>query len=109
MTADQHTRMPNAPNHGRVAGAGNWRRDVITPAQSLEARKLLGWSRDRLAPRCGMPAERLRLFEIGGWDLPPEDHIAIRRTLEAVGVEFTNGGELGVRLKRSSPRKDGET
>ncbi len=73
---------------------------MITPAQCLEARKLLKWSRDRLAPRCGMPAERLRLFEIGGWDLPPEDHIAIRRTLEAAGVEFTNGDQSGVRLRK---------
>ena len=73
---------------------------MITPAQCLAARNLLKWSRDRLAPQCGMPAERLRLFEIGGWDLPPEDHIAIRRTLETAGVEFTNnGGEPGVTLK----------
>ncbi len=82
---------------------------MITPAQCIEARKLLKWSRNRLAPQCGMPAECLRLFEIGGWDLP-EGHIAIRRTLGAAGVEFTNnGGEPSVKLKRSSPRKDDET
>ncbi len=52
---------------------------MITPAQCLEARKLLKWSRDRLAARGGMPAERLRLFEIGSRDLTLEDLAAIRR------------------------------
>jgi hypothetical protein len=72
---------------------------MITPAQCLEARKLLKWSRDRLAPRSEMPAERLRLFEIGQRGLPPEELDAIRRALESGGIEFANGTEPGVRLK----------
>jgi hypothetical protein len=28
---------------------------------------------------------------------------AVRRALEAAGVEFTNGGQPGVRLKRARP------
>ncbi len=68
---------------------------VITPAQCLEARKLLGWSRDRLAPRCGMPAERLRLFEIGSRELSAKDRATLKRRLEAAGVEFTDGGDPG--------------
>jgi len=74
----------------------------MTPAQSMEARKLLKWSRDRLAPRCGMPAERLRQFEIGACLLTGIDDDALKSALEAAGVEFIsgNGGGLGVRLRR---------
>ena len=74
----------------------------MTPDQSMEARKLLKWSRDRLAPRCGMPAERLRQFEIGACLLTGIDDDALKSALEAAGVEFIsgNGGRLGVRLRR---------
>ncbi len=74
----------------------------MTPAQSMEARKLLKWSRDRLAPRCGMPAERLRQFEIGACLLTGIDDDALKSALEAAGVEFIsgNGDGLGVRLRR---------
>ena len=73
---------------------------MITPAQCLEARKLLKWSRDRLAPRCGMSAEGLRRFEIGGRELSAKDRATLKRRLEAAGVEFTNGGEPGVKLRK---------
>ena len=74
----------------------------MTPAQSMEARKLLKWSRDRLAPRCGMPAERLLQFEIGACLLTGIDDDALKSALEAAGVEFIsgNGDGLGVRLRR---------
>jgi len=74
----------------------------MTPDQSMEARKLLKWSRDRLAPRCGMPAERLRQFEIGACLLTGIDDDALKSALEAAGVEFIsgNGDGLGVRLRR---------
>ncbi len=74
----------------------------MAPAQSMEARKLLKWSRDRLAPRCGMPAERLRQFEIGACLLTGIDDDALKSALEAAGVEFIsgNGDGLGVRLRR---------
>ena len=74
----------------------------MTPAQSMEVRKLLKWSRDRLAPRCGMPAERLRQFEIGACLLTGIDDDALKSALEAAGVEFIsgNGDGLGVRLRR---------
>ncbi len=104
MTADQHTRMPNAPNHGRVGGAENWRCLVITPAQCVEARKLLGWSRDRLAPRSGISAATLSGFENGRTDLHPEARAALRRLLTRAGIEFTDGGEPGVRLREREAR-----
>jgi transcriptional regulator with XRE-family HTH domain len=66
----------------------------------LEARKLLKWSRDRLAPRCGFSAETLRRFERGSYSLTPDQLIGLQQALEAAGVEFTNDGELGVKLRR---------
>ncbi len=81
----------------------------MTPAQCFEARKLLKWSRDRQASRCELTATTLRLFEIGSRNLSAEDLAALKEALEEAGVEFTNGGEPGVKLKRSSPRKDGAT
>ena len=74
---------------------------MITPAQCLEARKLLGWSRDRLSARCNVNHTSIRLLELEMRPLRPEDRAAIREALEAAGVEFTNG-EPGVKLKRQA-------
>ena len=75
---------------------------MITPAQCLEARKLLGWSRDRMGSRCGVSADTLRGFELGKLVPRPAKLAALQRGLEEAGVEFTNGGELGMKLKRQS-------
>jgi transcriptional regulator with XRE-family HTH domain len=89
--------------------AEGWRRPeeglprVITPAQCLEARKLLKWSRDRLAPRCELSLDTLRRFETGAKELRPDDLASLQHALEVAGVEFTNGRETGVRLKRWVP------
>ena len=84
-------------------------RPVITPAQCREARSLLGWPRDQFAARSGVLFASLGKFERGAIPLRPEAHVALRAALEAAGIEFTDDGEPGVKLKRSSPRKDGET
>jgi transcriptional regulator with XRE-family HTH domain len=75
---------------------------VITPAQCLEARKLLKWSRDRLAPRCGFSAETLRRFERGSYSLTADQLDGLKVALEAAGVEFANCGELGVKLRKQA-------
>ena len=73
---------------------------MITPAQCLEARTLLNWSRARLAPRCGVSADTLRGFELGRL-VPRRPKLeAIQHGLEEAGVEFTNGSEPGVKLTR---------
>ena len=77
---------------------------MITGAQIREARKLLGWSRDRLAPRAGLPVNRLGDYELGRRILPLEEVEALKGALEAAGVEFTNGDEPGVKLRRSGPQ-----
>lgn len=77
---------------------------MVTPAQCLEARKLLKWSRDRLAPRCGISAATLSAFESGRTDLYPEAVSALRRVLQRAGVEFETGGMPGVRLREREAR-----
>ncbi len=77
---------------------------MITPAQCLEARKLLKWSRDRLAPRCGISAATLGEFENGRTDLHPEARAALRHLLARAGIMFTDHGEPGVRLREREAR-----
>ncbi len=75
---------------------------MITGAQIHEARKLLGWSRDRLAPKAGMCTNNLRRLESGAKPISEPEAAALSSALEAAGVVFTN--ERGVRLKRSGPQ-----
>lgn len=73
----------------------------MTPDQVRFARKLLGWSRDKLAVMCDVPKAQLQRYENG---LPIRGNAvaklsALRTTLEAAGVEFTDGDAPGVRLR----------
>ncbi len=76
---------------------------MITPAQCKEARKLLGWTREHLAPRCGLSLTSLRRFEFGVLFPKSESLASIQRALEEAGVEFTSGGAPGVRLRKGTP------
>ncbi len=76
---------------------------MITPDQCLEARELLGWTRYRLAPLCGLSHTSLLRFEIGIWFPKSECLAAIQCSLEGAGVEFTSGGAPGVRLTKGTP------
>ena len=72
---------------------------MITGAQIHEARKLLGWSRHRLAPKAGMCTNNLRRLEKRGKAHSAAKAAALSSALEAAGVVFTN--ERGVRVKCS--------
>jgi predicted transcriptional regulator len=75
---------------------------MITGQQIKAARKLLGWSRDRLAPRAGVSRTVIWKLEDGGFTTTLTEQVyAIRAALEAAGVEFT-GGEPGVRLRKAA-------
>jgi hypothetical protein len=82
---------------GRVKGYDHRRADQ----GGAEA---LGRSRDRLAPRAGLPLNRLGDYELGRRILPTEEVEASKAALEAAGVEFTNGDEPGVKLRRPGPQ-----
>ncbi len=77
---------------------------MITPAQCLGTRKLLGWTPERLAPRSGLSHTLLRRFETGAHPLNSECLVALQRTLEAAGVIFVeeNGKGPGVRLRKQT-------
>lgn len=80
----------------------------ITPQQVQEARRLLGWSRDRLAMQSETIVGLVANFEDTGRVAKmlyyPEDFDAlgaIRTALEHAGVNFTNGDGAGVGLRKS--------
>ncbi len=73
---------------------------MITSAQCSEARRLLGWTRERLATGCDLYHTSLLRFEMGTWFPKSESLAAIQQALEEAGVEFTNEGEPGVKLRK---------
>jgi transcriptional regulator with XRE-family HTH domain len=76
---------------------------MITPGQCLEARGLLGWSRYRLVPLCGLSHASILRFETGTQFPKSESLAAIQQALEAAGVEFTNGDRPSVKLRKPHP------
>ena len=82
----------------------------MTPDQVKAARKLLGWNVQQLSALSGTSIHMVRTFERTGRVAPlhvrerPIDAIAaIGAALEAAGIEFTNGDEPGVKLRKPDP------
>lgn len=78
---------------------------MLTPAQSRAARGLVEWSQDQLAFAAHLGTSTIRDFEKGR-RVPTHNNLAaIRRALEAAGVEFIpeNGGGAGVRMRERKP------
>ena len=63
------------------------------------ARAAVGWGVRELAEKAGVTANTISRIESGA-DAKQSTIEAIRRALEAAGVEFTNGDKPGVRLVR---------
>lgn len=76
----------------------------MTPDQVRAARKLLGWSRDRLGGLIDQTVGAVIHFERYGAGGPAsrEALVAIRSALEAAGVEFLDGDSPGVKLRNAS-------
>jgi len=68
--------------------------------QCKMARAALGWGVRDLAKAAGVSVDTVSRLERGE-DLMPRTLAAMRSTLEAAGVEFTNGEAPGVRLKNT--------
>jgi transcriptional regulator with XRE-family HTH domain len=83
----------------------------ITVEQFRAARALLDWSRSELARRAGQsPSTVKRVEGVASEPVSPEARQKLQATLEAAGVEFTNGDAPGVRLhprKRPKGKKSG--
>jgi transcriptional regulator with XRE-family HTH domain len=72
----------------------------MTPDQSRAARGLLDWSQAELAARSNLSESTIRDFEKGRRVPSINNLAAVRRALEAAGVEFIDGNQPGVRLTR---------
>jgi transcriptional regulator with XRE-family HTH domain len=83
----------------RLGKAKRLEADMITGEQVRAARKLLGWSQVRLAGQSGVQSSAMSKFEMGVRQLVEPKVASIRQALEAAGVEFTNDGQPGVRMR----------
>jgi len=73
----------------------------MTPAQCRAARGLLKWNQDELAAAAEVSEVTVRNFE-NERSSPQRATLAMmRQALEAAGVEFTNGDQPGVRLRKA--------
>ena len=80
----------------------------LTSAQIRAGRALVRWRAEDLAQASAVGVATIRRAELadGHTNMTAANQIAIRRALEAAGVEFIdeNGGGPGVRLRKSSHR-----
>jgi ribosome-binding protein aMBF1 (putative translation factor) len=76
----------------------------LSSAQIRAARALLRWSAAELAQQAALGANTIRRAEVAEHEtsLTAANDLAVRRALEAAGVEFINenGGGVGVRLRK---------
>ena len=73
---------------------------MLTSAQCRAARGLVDWNQQQLADAAGVGVATIRLFEAGKGEQRRSTLSVIRQALEAAGVEFTNGDQPGVRLRK---------
>ena len=81
----------------------------LTSAQIRAARALIRWSAEDLARETALSVATIRRAEIaeGEISMTAANDLAVRRALEAAGVEFIdeNGGGPGVRLRKRQRAK----
>jgi transcriptional regulator with XRE-family HTH domain len=81
----------------------------LTSAQIRAARSLIRWSAEDLARRSSLSVATIRRAELteDETSMTAANDVAVRRALEAAGVEFIdeNGGGPGVRLRRPEKGK----
>jgi len=82
---------------------------ALTSGQIRAARSLIRWRAEDLAQESSVGVATIRRAELaeGPTALTAANDQAIRRTLEAAGIEFIdeNGGGPGVRLRKSPKQK----
>jgi hypothetical protein len=85
---------------------------ALISAQIRSARALIRWSAEDLARSSAVGLTTIRRAELTGNEtaMTVANDLAIRRALEAAGVEFIdeNGGGPGVRLRKPSGSKSGK-
>ena len=73
---------------------------TITAAHFRAGRQLLGWSQSRLAGEVGVSESAVAYIERGLRSAASQVASRIQSALEDAGVEFTNGSEPGVKLRK---------
>jgi hypothetical protein len=80
------------------------RASALNSAQIRAARSLIRWSAEDLARESSLSVATIRRAELadGETSMTAANNLAVRRALEAAGVEFIdeNGGGPGVRLRK---------
>jgi transcriptional regulator with XRE-family HTH domain len=74
---------------------------TISAAQVREARRLLSWTLSTVGDKSDLSASTISFFETGRRRPTALNVSRIRKVFETAGVEFTNGGEPGVRLRKA--------
>jgi ribosome-binding protein aMBF1 (putative translation factor) len=81
----------------------------LTSSQMRAARALIRWSAEDLARETALSVTTIRRAELteGETSMTTANDLAVRRALEAAGVEFIdeNGGGPGVRLRQRAKPK----
>ena len=81
----------------------------LNSAQIRAARSLIRWSAEDLAGKASLSVATIRRAELTDSEtsMTAANDMAVRRALEAAGVEFIdeNGGGAGVRLRKPAKEK----
>jgi transcriptional regulator with XRE-family HTH domain len=81
----------------------------LNSAQIRAARSLIRWSAEDLAGKASLSVATIRRAELtdNETSMTAANDLAVRRALEAAGVEFIdeNGGGAGVRLRKPAKEK----
>ena len=74
----------------------------LTNSQIRAGRALLGWTANELSRQSAVSLRTIQRAELQETSMTAANDLAIRRSLEAAGVEFIdeNGGGPGVRLRK---------
>jgi transcriptional regulator with XRE-family HTH domain len=75
----------------------------VSIRQIKAARALLGWSQEELAAMAGVSVPTVKRLEAADGLLGGREDTAnkLRGALERAGIDFTNGRQPGVRLRKS--------
>jgi transcriptional regulator with XRE-family HTH domain len=76
----------------------------VSIRQVKAARELLGWSQEDLALHSGISVPTIKRLEARGGELGGREgsRFGVVAALQTAGVEFTNGEQPGVRLRKST-------
>ena len=80
---------------------------AITGRHIAAARALLGLTQTELAEVSSVNSATILRFENGQNEPRPATVAMLQRALEDRGIEFSNGGEPGVKLRPSKAKKPG--